>query len=98
MSEYKNVERPFLDKLQHLGWEVIDQGTGFTPYDPSISRRTSFREVILEQEFRASLKRINLTADGRSWLSDKQLDTVVSEFTLHPGKDLLKANQAVYEL
>jgi hypothetical protein len=25
MSEYTNVERPFLDKHRQLGWEVIDQ-------------------------------------------------------------------------
>lgn len=24
MSEYINVERPFLDKLRQFGWEVID--------------------------------------------------------------------------
>lgn len=24
MSEYTNVERPFLDKLHQLGWEVIN--------------------------------------------------------------------------
>ena len=98
MSEYNSVERPFLDKLQHLGWEVIDQGTGFTPYDPGISKRESFREYILESEFRAALQRINLTEDGRSWLTDKQLEAVLSELTMHPGMDLLKANQAVYEL
>jgi len=43
MSEYTNVERPFLDKLRQLGWEVIDHGTGFIPQDPAVSRRTSFR-------------------------------------------------------
>jgi hypothetical protein len=28
MAEYINVEKPFLDKLQHLGWKVINQGQG----------------------------------------------------------------------
>jgi hypothetical protein len=27
MSEYLFVEKPFLDHLVALGWEVIDQGT-----------------------------------------------------------------------
>lgn len=36
MSEYSNVEKPFLDKLSELGWEVINQGQGF-PHDPTIS-------------------------------------------------------------
>ena len=26
MSEYLEVEKPFLDQLANLGWEVIDQG------------------------------------------------------------------------
>ena len=26
MSEYTNVERPFLDKLREIKWEVIDKG------------------------------------------------------------------------
>ena len=28
MPEYRDVEKPFLDQLRALGWEVIDQGTG----------------------------------------------------------------------
>ncbi len=28
MSEYTEVERPFLQQLAELGWAVIDQGTG----------------------------------------------------------------------
>jgi type I restriction enzyme R subunit len=43
MSEYTNVERPFLDKLRQLGWEVIDHGTGFIPQDPAVSRRRKKR-------------------------------------------------------
>lgn len=98
MSEYTNVERPFLDKLGQLDWEVIDHGTGFIPQDPAVSKRTSFREVILEQEFRASLKRINVTDDGRSWLTEKQIDDVLREVTTHPGVGLLEANKTVFEL
>ncbi len=53
MPEYVDVERPFLDKLRQIGWEVI-----------------------LTEEFRASLKRINLTEDGHSWLTEKQIDDI----------------------
>lgn len=28
MSEYRHVEKPFLDQLAALGWTVIDQGVG----------------------------------------------------------------------
>lgn len=98
MSEYTNVERPFLDKLRQLGWEVIDHGSGFIPQDPAFSKRTSFRECLLEQEFRASLKRINVTNDGRPWLTEKQIEDVVREVTTQPGVGLLEANKAVFEL
>ncbi len=35
MSEYTNVERPFLDKLRQVGWEVIDHSAGFIHQDPA---------------------------------------------------------------
>lgn len=47
MSEYTYVEKPFLDQLVALGWQVIDHGEG-VPGDPTISYRTSFREVTLK--------------------------------------------------
>ena len=28
MSEYLNVEHPFLEKLREIGWKVIDKGSG----------------------------------------------------------------------
>lgn len=28
MSEYTNVEHPFLEKLREIGWKVIDKGSG----------------------------------------------------------------------
>ena len=27
MAEYKNLEKPFLEKLKELDWKVIDQGS-----------------------------------------------------------------------
>ena len=98
MSEYTNVERPFLDKLHQLDWEVIDHGTGFIPQNPTVSKRSSFREIILEQVFRQSLKRINITDDGRSWLTEKQIDDVIREVVTHPSVGLLEANKTVFEL
>jgi len=98
MPEYKNVEQPFLDKLRQLGWEIIDHGAGFIPQNPATSKRSSFREVILEDVFRQSIKRINLTDDGREWLTDKQIDDVYRELTLYPGQQLLEVNRAIHKL
>lgn len=98
MSEYTNVERPFLDKLRQIGWEVIDQGTGFIPQDPAVSKREHFKETILTKVFRDSLKHINLTEDGHSWLTEKQIDDVLREVTTQPGVGLLEANKNIHEL
>jgi len=68
MSEYTFVEKPFLDQLAALGWQVIDHGEGI-PGDPTISYRTSFREVTLKGVFKQSVKAINTTDDGQQWLT-----------------------------
>jgi len=71
MAEYTNVEKPFLDKLQLLGWKVINQGQGI-PQEPEKSLRSNFKEVVLPEVIKESIKAINLTADGREWLTNKQ--------------------------
>ena len=47
MSEYFHVEKPFLDQLRALGWEVIAHRVGIIPSDPATSLRTGFRQWIL---------------------------------------------------
>jgi len=48
MAEYINVEKPFLDKLRQLSWQVIDQGLG-VPQEPS--KGLEFRRLI-NQKFK----------------------------------------------
>ena len=38
MSEYTEVEQPFLQQLAALGWTVVDQGQGI-PQNPQASHR-----------------------------------------------------------
>ena len=64
MSEYLHVEKPFLDQLATLGWTVMDQGQGFIPSDPVASLRGSFREWLLPEVFRTSVRSLNLTSDA----------------------------------
>jgi tetratricopeptide (TPR) repeat protein len=47
MPEYLEVEKPFLDQLAGLGWEVIDHGGGGVPADPARSLRGSSRQWLL---------------------------------------------------
>jgi len=98
MPEYLNVEKPLLNQLHGLGWEVIDQGFAEIPSDPAKSCRASFREVTLKDVFRQSVRATNALPDGREWLTDKQLDDLHDELTNHPGKNLLEANRDVLRL
>ena len=97
MSEYNIVEKPFLDQLDALGWEVIDQGT-VIPHDPSKSLRNSFMEVTLEDTFKAAVKRLNTTDDGQFWLTDKQLNELHVEITSQSGTNLHVINEKVLNL
>ena len=97
MAEYKNVEKPFLNKLAQLGWTVLEQGFG-VPQDPKKSLRNTFKEVVLPEEFKKAIKKINLTGDGREWLNDKQLEELLFEIQNFPGKSLHEANKEIHRL
>ena len=97
MSEYQNVEKPLLDQLAALDWQVIDQGPAF-PSDPTKSLRPNFREVTLQDRFNQAVRSLNLTDDGQEWLTDKQLDELHDQLLHHPGASLLEANEAVLKL
>ena len=95
MSEYFHVEKPFLDQLATLGWTVIDQGHGLIPSDPTVSLRGNFREWLLPEVFRTSIRSLNLIADGQAWLTDRQLDDLREQIVRQPSRTLLEANEAV---
>ncbi|MEP2280148.1 HsdR family type I site-specific deoxyribonuclease [Maribacter sp.] len=98
MAEYNNVEKPFLEKLKDLNWQVIDQGAFGIPQEPAKSLRNSFKEVTLKQEFIKAIKEIN-SVDGVTWLTDKQLEDLYNE-TIAAEKanlSLLEANKQVFE-
>lgn len=97
MAEYANVEKPFLEKLRLLGWQVIDQGIGI-PQEPEKSLRDNFKQVVLPEEFKKAIKKINTTPDGRAWLTDKQLDEILFEMQNFPGKSLHEANKEIHRL
>lgn len=98
MSEYLHVEKPCLDQLRALGWTVIDQGQGVIPSDPKASLRTNFREVLLSEVFRDTVRRLNLLADGKPWLTSRQLDDLRDQWLRQPARSLLEINEAVQAL
>lgn len=97
MSEYTEVERPFLDQLAQLGWTVVDQGSG-VPQQASPSLRNHFREWLLPGVFDEAVRSLNRTNDGQPWLTDAQLDELRHELTRHSNRSLLEANEAVQSL
>ncbi len=97
MSEYSEVEKPFLQQLEALGWTVIDQGVGL-PQDAAPSLRSHFRQWVLPEVFNEAVRAINLTEDGKEWLTDLQLDDLRSQLLRQPNRTLLEANEAVQAL
>jgi type I restriction enzyme R subunit len=97
MSEYTEVERPFLDQLAAQGWTVIDQGAG-VPQNATPSLRQHFRQTLLPGVFDEAVRAINRTADGQPWVTDRQLEELRTQLTRHPNRTLLEANEAVQAL
>lgn len=90
MAEYINVEKPFLDKLRQIGWEVYDNGSGAVPEDPTESFRTSFKQVILKGKFEASIRKLN------PWITNEQFNYCFEKITEQGNKDLLAANKDIF--
>ncbi|QCA03911.1 type I restriction endonuclease subunit R [Pantoea vagans] len=97
MSEYREVEKPFLDQLAEQGWTVIDQGSGI-PQQAVPSLRNSFRQWLLPQVFDNAVRAINRTDDNREWLTDRQLEELRGQLLRQPNRTLLEANEAVQSL
>jgi type I restriction enzyme R subunit len=89
MSEYNFVEKPFLNQLDNLGWDVINQGAHSIPTDPAKSLRETFFEVVLKDTFYQSLRKIN------PWLLDTQCEDVLHELINSSSKSLIEANQDI---
>lgn len=88
-SEYTEVEKPLLDQLSSLGWQVIEGSKS----DPAVTERDSFRGSILEDRLRAALLKINPGPDRNSWLDDSRLAEVVSSLTRAEVGKLVELNE-----
>ena len=91
--EFIEVEQPFLDQLASMGWKII---MGSTDH-PSVTGRESFREVLIKDDLRKALARINLR-DGQPWLDDARISQAVSALERIGHKRLIEANQEATEL
>lgn len=72
VDERNHVEKPFLDQLAGLGWDILDLDRGQTP---QASHRENFAEVVMLPVLRQQLKVIN------PWLDDDQVENVIKQLT-----------------
>ena len=90
LDERNHVEKPLLDQLAGLGWEILDLDARQHPGD---SHRTNLTEVVMLPVLRAQLKVI------QPWLEDDQIEEAVKCLTASfPGSNLLQNNQHVFRL
>mgnify|MGYP001108781008 CR=1 FL=1 len=107
LDEEHYVENPFLAQLQRLGWkvyrqnkdnpedvkEIVSFNSSFEPvYGESIKFREAFREVILEDVLKESIRRIN------SWIEEDQINEVIRRITTPSGHSLLEASREIHDL
>lgn len=97
MSEYTEVEQPFLQHIESLGWQIIDQGQEI-PSDPAKSLRSGFREWLLSDVFKKAVSSLNQGSSGKTWLTEKQLHDLQEEILRQPNRTLLEANEVIQKL
>ena len=91
LDERNHVEKPLLDQLAGLGWEVIDLTD--MKQTPADTHRESFTEVVMAPVLRERLKVIN------PWLEDDQVEEVVKQLTASfPSTGLLENNKHLFQL
>lgn len=86
LDEYSHVEKPFLEQLKGLGWEVLELQM---QQQPEQSFRTSFSEVVLKPKLKEALAKIN------PFLTDVQIDELERKITTFQKNSLLENNQKV---
>ena len=90
LDERNHVEKPLLDQLEGLGWEIIDLDNKQHPAD---SYRKDFAEVVMLPVLRQQLKVIN------PWLEDDQVEEAIDTLTARfLGRGLIENNKHILRL
>jgi type I restriction enzyme R subunit len=92
--EFTGVEQPFIDQLVSMGWEH----TPGNVHDSSVTARANFRQVLLVDDLRAAIHRVNLDPDGTPWLDDARMSQAISTLQRPGAIKLMEANEASTEL
>src|ERR1039457_5136781 len=90
LDERNHVEKPLLDQLAGLHWEVLDLDSKQKPGD---TLRNSFAEVVMLPILRGQLKHIN------PWLDDDQVEDVIKQLTASfSGSGLIQNNRQAFQM
>ncbi|MCH9023583.1 MAG: type I restriction endonuclease subunit R, partial [Planctomycetes bacterium] len=90
LDERNHVEKPLLDQLDGLDWEIIDLDNRQNPQE---SFRESFTEVVMGPVLREQLKVIN------PWLKEDQVEEAVKHLTASfPGNSLIENNRHLFQM
>jgi type I restriction enzyme R subunit len=90
LDEREHVEKPLLDQLAGLGWEIIDLKANQLPSD---TYRSSLTEVVMLPVLREQLKVTN------PWLEADQVEAVIKQLTAQfPSTGLIQNNKHIADL
>ncbi|NCS28814.1 MAG: type I restriction endonuclease subunit R [Microcystis aeruginosa F13-15] len=90
LDERNGVEKPLLDQLYGLDWEILDLDKKQKPQD---TFRESFTEVVMLPVLREQLTIIN------PWLETDQIEEAIKQLTANfPSTNLLENNRHVFKL
>ncbi len=91
LDERNHVEKPLLEQLHGLSWEIIDLTD--ENQKPGDTFRENFTQVVMLPVLREQLKAIN------PWLEDDQVEEVVKQLTASfPGRGLIENNKHALRL
>ena len=85
-DEYAESERPALDALQRLGWEIVDQQR--TDW---VDPRETETSAVLEPRLRDAVKRLN------PWINENNLHKAVREIQQVAGTSTMDENEGIHE-
>lgn len=86
LNEYEHVEKPFMEQLKTLGWNVKELQMQQKPEE---SFRTSFAEVILKPQLKKALQKIN------PFLTESQIEELQRKIITFPKTGLLENNKHI---
>ncbi len=85
-NEYAETERPALESLQTMGWEIYDQQR-VDWYDPRDTKSSG----VIEPRLRSGVNNLN------PWLSENNLNAIVREIQQVTGTSPMDENEQIHE-